>query len=96
MKTFLISFAALSSLAALASYPPVLNTAPSTTKNVADYPNGCPTGFPLDCGNTHCCPAGHSLYCGVLEPNPCVDPTGFTPEKLRSLREQCNPMLICQ
>ena len=62
----------------------------------ADYPNGCPEGFPLDCGNNVCCAEGHTLFCSQMERSPCIDPTGLADDTLKFLADICDPLLSCK
>jgi hypothetical protein len=55
----------------------------------------CPAGYPLDCSNGHCCPAGSTLYCPQMEPTPCFNPDQMTEEQLAILRDHCDPLLSC-
>jgi len=87
--------ALLLTVTAAASSPLFTDQSQSATKSEAEYPNGCPDGFPLDCGNDHCCPAGHVLYCGSLEPSPCIDLTGMNDNELYNLNQRCSPAFYC-
>jgi hypothetical protein len=61
---------------------------------LADYANGCPSGFPLNCHNGRCCPEGHTFWCGGQE-RPCINPAIKTDEEMRWYVINCQPLLRC-
>ena len=64
----------------------------------AKYANGCPEGFPLDCGNSRCCPSGNNLWCGgdKMKSQECIDKSDeLTSKQLKTLIEKCHPLLVC-
>jgi len=74
----------------------------STAQAQQNY--ACPHGFPLDCGDQHCCPADHPLRCVnpgelIKTPDPhgvdCINPTKISEETLGALRRNCHPLLKC-
>jgi hypothetical protein len=57
--------------------------------------DACPDGYPLSCGNGKCCPSGSTYYCPQMEPTPCIDPKKLTDEQLKTLADNCKPLLSC-
>ena len=79
------------------SYPGV-DKSTASAGPIADsdtYPNGCPIGYPLDCKNGTCCPAGAIYHCPQMAPTPCLDPNKLTPEGLKIMWDHCSPLTTC-
>lgn len=90
LSTVLISGASTS----FAQFP-ILKEASLFKTSVFSLMNSCPEGYPLDCANGMCCPAGSTLYCPQMEPTPCIDPNKLTEEQLKTLSDHCSPLLSC-